>query len=62
MSNENDKLKIIRWYVTKHSKSAKMLFGWNNKIDGPESSDFSKLLNTVTIIQLFQKENKNQIL
>ena len=62
MSNENDKLKIIRWYVTKHSKSAKMLFGWNNEIDGPESSDFSKLLNTVTIIQLFQKENKNQIL
>ena len=62
MSNENDKLNIIRWYVIKHSRSAKMLFGWNKKTDDPESSDFSKLLNTVSIIQLFHKENENEIL
>jgi len=62
MSNEDDKLKIIRWYVVKHSRSAKMLFGWNKKIDDPESSDFSKLLNTVSIIQLFHKENESEIL
>jgi len=62
MSNENDKLKIIRWYVVKHSRSAKMLFGWNNKIDDPDSSDFSKLLSTISIIQLFQKEKENEIL
>jgi len=62
MSNENDKLKIIRWYVVKHSRSAKMLFGWNKKIDDPESSDFSKLLTTISIIQLFRKEKENEIL
>ena len=62
MSNEYDKLKIIRWYVVKHSRSAKMLFGWNKKIDDPDSSDFSKLLSTIPIIQLFQKEKENDIL
>jgi len=62
MSNENDKLKIIRWYVVKHSRSAKMLFGWNKKIDDPESSDFSKLLTTISIIQLFRKDKENEIL
>jgi len=62
MWNENDKLKIIKWYVVNHSRSAKMLFGWNNKIDDPESSDFSKLLSTVSIIQLFHKENETEIL
>ena len=62
MSNEYDKLKIIRWYGVKHSRSAKMLFGWNKKIDDPDSSDFSKLLSTIPIIQLFQKEKENDIL
>ena len=62
MSNEYDKLKIIRWYVVKHSRSAKMLFGWNKKIDDPDSSDFSKLLSTISIIQVFQKEKENEIL
>ncbi|GAH73663.1 unnamed protein product, partial [marine sediment metagenome] len=57
-----DKLKIIRWYVVKHSRSAKMLFGWNKKIDDPESSDFSKLLTTISIIQLFRKDKENEIL
>ncbi|MFX0083370.1 MAG: nitroreductase family deazaflavin-dependent oxidoreductase [Candidatus Hodarchaeota archaeon] len=58
MSNENDILKIIRWYVVKHSKSAKMLFGWNKKIDDPKTTDFSKLMDIVLIIQLFDKEKE----
>ena len=62
MSNEYDKLKIIRWYVVKHSRSAKMLFGWNKKIDDPDSSYFSKLISTIPIIQLFQIEKENDIL
>lgn len=62
ISHEDDKRKIIRWYVEEHSRSAKMLFGWNKKIDDPESSDFSKLLDTVSIIQLFHKENESEIL
>ena len=49
---EIDKLDIIKWYVTKHSKSAKFLFGWNPKFDDPEATDFSKMLKTVTIIRL----------
>ncbi len=47
-----DKLDIIKWYVTNHKRSAKFLFGWNPKTDDPEVTNFSKMLNTITIIQL----------
>ncbi|MFW9877408.1 MAG: hypothetical protein ACFFG0_30330 [Candidatus Thorarchaeota archaeon] len=62
MLNEDDKLKLVGWYIVKHSRSAKMLFGWNKRIDDPDSTDFSKLLSMVLIIQLFHKENDNDIL
>ena len=52
LTDENDKLDVIKWYVTKHKRSAKLLFGWNPKMDDPEATDFSKMLKTVTIIQL----------
>ncbi|MHA2393411.1 MAG: nitroreductase/quinone reductase family protein [Promethearchaeota archaeon] len=52
---EEEKLRIIKWYIDKHSKLAKMLFGWNKEIDDPETMDFSKLLNSISIIQLFHK-------
>ncbi|MHA2398285.1 MAG: nitroreductase family deazaflavin-dependent oxidoreductase [Promethearchaeota archaeon] len=54
--DEPEKLEIFRWYVTKHSRSAKMLFGWNRKEDNPDSTDFSNLIKTVSIIRLYQKE------
>jgi deazaflavin-dependent oxidoreductase (nitroreductase family) len=54
--DEREKVEIFRWYVTKHSRSAKMLFGWNQKEDNPDSTDFSNLIKTVSIIRLYQKE------
>jgi len=57
LTNENEKLKIIKWYVVKHSRSAKMIFGWNSKIDDPETTDFSKLLEMLTIIRIYKKND-----
>jgi deazaflavin-dependent oxidoreductase (nitroreductase family) len=56
MSNENDKLEIAKWYVINHSKSAKMLFGWNPKTDNPETTDFTEFLNIISILRLVPKE------
>ena len=50
--NKVEKLNIIKWYVINHKRSAKFLFGWNPKLDDPEVTDFSNMLNTITIIQL----------
>ena len=57
IQDELEKLKIIKWYVNNHSKSAKMLFGWDSKIDNPESTDFSEFLKLISIIRLIPKEN-----
>jgi deazaflavin-dependent oxidoreductase (nitroreductase family) len=54
---EFEKLKIVKWYVGKYSKSAKMLFGWNPKKDNPEKTDFSEFLKVISIIRLVPKEN-----
>ncbi|MFX1280961.1 MAG: nitroreductase family deazaflavin-dependent oxidoreductase [Promethearchaeota archaeon] len=56
INEESKKLNIAEWYVTHHSRSAKMLFGWNPKIDNPESTDFNNLLNLISILQLIPKE------
>ena len=50
--NNEEKLKKVKWYVTKHPKPAKMLFGWDSKIDDPETTDFTKLLGLITIMRL----------
>ena len=52
VKEENNKLDIIKWYVTEHKRYAKLLFGWNPKLDDPEATDFSKMLKTITIIRL----------
>jgi deazaflavin-dependent oxidoreductase (nitroreductase family) len=57
VTQENQKLEIIKWYVLNHGKSAKMLFGWDRKLDDPETTDFSKMLELITIIRLNRKEN-----
>jgi deazaflavin-dependent oxidoreductase (nitroreductase family) len=51
ITDENNKLKIFKWYVNKHSRSSKLLFGWNRKLDDPETTDFSKMLNIVTLVR-----------
>ena len=53
ITDNNDKLNIFKWYVTKHKRSAKLLFGWEPKLDTPETADFSKMLKILTIIRLF---------
>ena len=55
VTDEDQKLNVMKWYVVNHGRSAKMLFGWNPKIDDPETTDFSNLLNTMTIIRLHPK-------
>ncbi|MBY8990258.1 MAG: nitroreductase family deazaflavin-dependent oxidoreductase [Candidatus Lokiarchaeota archaeon] len=57
IQDESEKLKIVKWYVNNHSKSAKMLFGWNPKKDNPEITDFSEFLKMISIIRLIPKEN-----
>jgi deazaflavin-dependent oxidoreductase (nitroreductase family) len=56
VSKEPEKLKIIRWYVVKHGRSAKLLFGWDPNRDDPNSTDFSNLINMFVIIRLFPKD------
>lgn len=57
ISEENQKIEIIKWYVINHGKSAKMLFGWDRKHDDPETTDFSKMLNIISIIRFNRKRN-----
>ena len=52
VTNEEQKLEIMKWYVVNHGKAAKMLFGWMQKVDDPETTDFSKMLTMITIIRL----------
>ncbi|MFX1376905.1 MAG: nitroreductase/quinone reductase family protein [Promethearchaeota archaeon] len=56
VENDIEKLKIVKWYVNNHSKSAKMLFGWNPKTDNSENTNFSKFLNLISILRLVPKE------
>ncbi len=52
VTNEEQKLEIMKWYVVNHGKAAKMLFGWNPKTDDPETIDFTNLLKLISIIKL----------
>lgn len=52
VTNEDQKLEIMKWYVVNYSKAAKMLFGWNPKDDDPETTNFTNLLKLISIIKL----------
>ena len=52
VTNEEQKLEIMKWYVVNHGKAAKMLFGWNPKTDDPETIDFTNLIKMISIIKL----------
>ncbi|MFX1476881.1 MAG: nitroreductase/quinone reductase family protein [Promethearchaeota archaeon] len=56
ISDIDKKITIMKWYVTKFSKAAKMLFGWDPKKDDLETIDFSKLVNLISIIFLHKDE------
>ncbi|MHA2005907.1 MAG: nitroreductase/quinone reductase family protein [Promethearchaeota archaeon] len=51
-----EKLDVIKWYVTEHKRAAKFLFGWNPKSDDPEGTDFTKMLGTLVLIKLHKKK------
>jgi len=51
----NQKIEIMKSYVIKYGKSAKMLFGWNPKEDNLETIDFIPLTNLLSIIKLYEK-------
>ena len=57
IQDDFEKVRIVKWYVINHRKSAKMLFGWNSKTDNPESTDFTEFLKLISIIRLVPKEN-----
>lgn len=57
ISDINRKLDIIKWYVTNFTKAAKLLFGWDPLKDSPETTDFSKLINILSIILLHKEDN-----
>ena len=46
------KMVILKWYVSKYNKAAKMLFGWDPQNDNPETTDFSNLASLITVIIL----------
>ncbi|MFX1457369.1 MAG: nitroreductase/quinone reductase family protein [Promethearchaeota archaeon] len=57
VSDINQKITIMKWYVMKFGKAAKVLFGWDPKKDDPDTTDFSKLANLITIILLHKNDN-----
>jgi len=57
VTNEDQKLETMKWYVVNHGRSAKMLFGWNHKIDDPETTDFTNLLKLISIVKLHRQKD-----
>ena len=55
ITSYEDKLNIIKWYVIEHKRSAKFLFGWEPKIDDLNTTDFTKLLDSLVIVRLYRK-------
>ena len=56
ITDVNQKIQIMKSYVTKYGKSAKMLFGWNPKEDSAESINFTSLANLLSIIKIYEKK------
>jgi len=57
VTNEEQKLEIMKWYVVNHGKAAKMLFGWKPKTDDPETTDFTNLLKLISIVKLERQKD-----
>lgn len=52
VSDLQQKINILNWYITKFGKAAKTLFGWNPKEDNLEKTDLSRLAGLTTIFIL----------
>ncbi|MHA2281759.1 MAG: nitroreductase/quinone reductase family protein [Promethearchaeota archaeon] len=55
ITDYEDKLNIIKWYVIEHKRSAKFLFGWRPKIDDPDTTNFTKMLDSLVMVRLYHK-------
>jgi hypothetical protein len=56
VENKDEQLRILKWYLINHGRSSKMLFGWNPKTDDPETTDYTNLLEMITIVKLHPKK------
>ena len=54
VSEFSKKLNIIKWYIEKNKKAAKMLFGWEPEKDDLETTNFEKLVNLLTLVSLYE--------
>ncbi len=57
ISDINQKITVMKWYITKFGKAAKMLFGWDPKKDDLEAIDLSKLSSLISIIFLHKDKS-----
>jgi len=55
VENTAKKEDIFKWYVKKHPRAAKMLFGWEPKKDDPETTDFSRVAEFIVIVRLHRR-------
>ena len=46
----DERMEIMKWYVTEHSSTANELFGWNKNIDEPTDETLSGLTEFIKII------------
>ena len=53
-NTDKEKLEFLHWYVINCGKSAKMLFGWDPKNDTIETTDFSRMVKEMTIVQFYK--------
>jgi len=54
INSDSEKLDFLHWYVENCGKAAKMLFGWEPKNDTIESTDFSRIVKAMTIVQVHE--------
>ena len=43
---------IMRWYIEKHPRSSKMIFGWEPEKDSLETTDLGSLFDDIRIVRL----------
>jgi deazaflavin-dependent oxidoreductase (nitroreductase family) len=54
INDSQEKIEVLKWYVTTHPTFAKYLMGWDEKIDNPESGVLNPLINLFQIIKLYE--------
>ena len=52
VSDRDQNITIVKWYVASFSKAAKLLFGWDSKLDSFETTNFLKLADLITMVLL----------